>query len=60
MRMRWRGPAAVVNYGPILSSKIMLYKGYESKYSVKKLLVVSLKWLVVKKKLIDGKSPVVK
>jgi hypothetical protein len=43
-------PAAIVNYRPILSSERKLYKGHESKYSVKKriLLVVGLKGLVTK------------
>jgi hypothetical protein len=46
--MRWRGPAAIVNYRPILSSERMLHKLYERKYSVEKMLVVSLKGLVAK------------
>jgi hypothetical protein len=44
-----RGPAAIVDYRPILSSDRMFYKDYENKYSVrKKLLVVSLEGLVAK------------
>jgi hypothetical protein len=44
----WRGPAAVVNYRPILSSERMLHKDYENKYSVEKMLALILKGLVVK------------
>jgi hypothetical protein len=40
--------AAIVNNRPILSSERMLHKDYESKYSVEKMLVVSLKGLVTK------------
>jgi hypothetical protein len=44
--MRWRRPAAIVNYRPILTSERMLYKGYDLRGSiVKKILAVSLKGL---------------
>jgi hypothetical protein len=46
--MRWRGPEAIINYRPILSSERMLREDYESKFSVGKMLVVSLKELVAK------------
>jgi hypothetical protein len=46
---RWRGPAAIVNDRPILSSKRMLRKDYDRKCSVEKvLLFVILKGLVAK------------
>jgi hypothetical protein len=45
---RWRGPAAIVNDGPILLSEMMLHKGYNRKCSVKKMLVSSLGVLVAK------------
>jgi hypothetical protein len=38
----------VLNCRPILSSERMLHKDYESRYSVKKKLVVKLKELVAK------------
>jgi hypothetical protein len=42
--MRWRGPAAIINDRPILSSERMLGKNYDRKYSVeKKILAVSFK-----------------
>jgi hypothetical protein len=41
-------PAAILNNRPILLSEMMLHKDYESKYSVKKMLVVSLRVLVAK------------
>jgi hypothetical protein len=42
----WRGPAAIVNDRPILSSERVLHKGYDRKGSVeKKMLVVSIKGL---------------
>jgi hypothetical protein len=34
--MRWRGPSEIVNDITILSSEMMLYKDYDSKYSIKK------------------------
>jgi hypothetical protein len=48
--LRWRGPAATVNDRPILSSERILRKDYDSKCLVenKRILVVILKWLVVK------------
>jgi hypothetical protein len=48
--LRWRGPAAIVNYRPMLSSEKLLHKDYNRKCSVGKikLLVVSLKGLVAK------------
>jgi hypothetical protein len=47
--MRWRGPAAIVNDIPIISSERMLYKDYDSRCSTeKKILAVSLKGLGAK------------
>jgi hypothetical protein len=48
--MRWRGPAAIVNDRPILSSERMLYKDYDRRCSIerKKILAVSLKGLAAK------------
>jgi hypothetical protein len=47
--MRWRGPAAIVNDRPILSSERMLYKDYDLRCSFeKKIMAVSLKELVAK------------
>jgi hypothetical protein len=48
--MRWRGPAAIVNDRPILSSERMLYKDYDRRCSIekKKYLAVSLKGLGAK------------
>jgi hypothetical protein len=49
--MRWRGPAAVVNDIPILSSERMLrvYKDYDRRCSIeKKILAISLKGLEAK------------
>jgi hypothetical protein len=47
--LHWRGPAAVVNDRSNLSSKRILHKDYESKYSVEKeMLVMSLKDLAAK------------
>jgi hypothetical protein len=44
--MSWRGPAAIINYSPILSSETMLYKDYDRRCSVeKKILAVRLKGL---------------
>jgi hypothetical protein len=44
--MRWRGPAAIVNDRPILSSGRMLFKDYGGRCSIeKKILAVSLKGL---------------
>jgi hypothetical protein len=34
--MRWREPAAIVNYRPILSSERMLYKDYDHRCSIEK------------------------
>jgi hypothetical protein len=46
--MRWRGPAAIVNDKPILSSEMMLHKDYDSRCSIEKILAGSLKGLVAK------------
>jgi hypothetical protein len=47
--MRWRGPAAIVNDRPILSSERILYKDYDRRCSIeKKILAVSLKELGAK------------
>jgi hypothetical protein len=35
-RMRWRGPAAIVNDRPILSWEKMLYKVYDRRFSIEK------------------------
>jgi hypothetical protein len=44
--MRWRGPAAIVNDRPILSSERILYKDYDCRCSFeKKILVVGVKGL---------------
>jgi hypothetical protein len=44
--MHWRGPVAIVNGRPILSSERMLYKDYNRSCSFeKKILAVSLKGL---------------
>jgi hypothetical protein len=45
---RARGPAAIVNDRPILSSERMLHKDYNCKCSVEKILVVGLKGLGAK------------
>jgi hypothetical protein len=58
--MRWRGPAVIVNDGPIISSERMFRKVYDRKCSIKKILAVSLKGLRHKDELIGGKPPVVK
>jgi hypothetical protein len=42
--MRWRGPAAVANYRPMLSLEGMLYEDYDCRCSFEKIiLAVSLK-----------------
>jgi hypothetical protein len=47
--MRWRRPAAIVNYSSILSSKMMLYKDYDRRCSIEKtILAVNLKGLGAK------------
>jgi hypothetical protein len=47
--MRWRGPAAIVNDRPIVSSGRMLYKDYTRRCSIeKRILSVSLKGLGAK------------
>jgi hypothetical protein len=47
--MRWRGPAAIVNDTPILSSERRLYKDYDRRSSIeKKILTGSLKGLGAK------------
>jgi hypothetical protein len=47
--MHWRGPAAIVNNKPILSSERMLPKDYERIFSIeKKILAVILKGLGAK------------
>jgi hypothetical protein len=46
--MRWRGPAAIVNGRPILSSERMLHKDYDQKRSVEKKLLVVIKGLGAK------------
>jgi hypothetical protein len=44
--MRWRGPTAIVNNKPILSSEGLLHKDYNGKCSVEKIiLAVSLRGL---------------
>jgi hypothetical protein len=48
--LHWRMPAAIVNDRPILSSERTLHKDYESKYSVKRILVVGLNELDAKTK----------
>jgi hypothetical protein len=50
--MRWRGPAAIVNDRPILSSERMLYKEYDRRCSLEKktILAVILKGLGAKNK----------
>jgi hypothetical protein len=48
-RLRWRGPAAILNDRPVLSSQRMLYKDYDRRCSIeKKILAVSLKGLGAK------------
>jgi hypothetical protein len=47
--MRWRGPAAIENDRPILSSERMLYKDYDRRSSIEeKILAVRLKKLGAK------------
>jgi hypothetical protein len=46
--MRWRGPAAIVNDRPILSSERMLHNDYDHMCSIEKNLAVSLKGLAAK------------
>jgi hypothetical protein len=48
--MRWRGPAAIVNNRPILSSERMLYKDYDHRCSIerKNILAINLKGLGAK------------
>jgi hypothetical protein len=44
--MRWRGPAAIVNDRPILSSDRKIYKDYDRRCSIeKKILSLNLKGL---------------
>jgi hypothetical protein len=48
--MRWRGPAAIVNGRPILSSERMLYTDYDNRSSIeKRILAAILKGLDAKK-----------
>jgi hypothetical protein len=56
--MRWRGPAAIVNDSPILSSERMLYKDYDHRCSFEKnILAVSLKGLGAKTNILaSGKT----
>jgi hypothetical protein len=59
--MFWRGPAAIVNYRPILSSVRLLHKDYESKWSVEKQIDGhDSQGACRQDELIGGKSPVVK
>jgi hypothetical protein len=47
--MGWRGPAAIANDRPIVSSEKMLFKDYDRRCSIeKKILAVSLKGLGAK------------
>jgi hypothetical protein len=47
--MRWRGPAAIEDKRPILSSERMLFKDYDHRCSIeKKILAMSLKGLGAK------------
>jgi hypothetical protein len=47
--MRWRGPAAIANDKPILSSERKVHKDYDRKFSIeKKNLAVNLKGLGAK------------
>jgi hypothetical protein len=48
--MPWRGPAAIANDRPILSSERMLYKVYDHRCSIEKknMLAVSFKGLGAK------------
>jgi hypothetical protein len=55
----WRGPAAIVNDRPTLSSERMLHKDYDRNYTVGgKVLVVSLKELVAKTNLLAVNSQI--
>jgi hypothetical protein len=57
--LRCRGPAAIVNDRPILSSERMLRKDYNRTYSVEKKLVV-FQGACRQDELIGGKPPVAK
>jgi hypothetical protein len=51
--MRWRGPAAILNDRPILSSERVLYKDYDRRCSIEKLfLAVTFKGLAAKTNLL--------
>jgi hypothetical protein len=53
-------PAAVVGDRPILSLERILHNDYDRKFSVEKLLVLSLKRFVAETNRLGGKPPVVK
>jgi hypothetical protein len=49
--MRWRRPAAIVKYTPVLSSERMLYKDYDRRCSIeKKIMTMNFKGLDAKTK----------
>jgi hypothetical protein len=59
--LRWRGPAAIINDRPVLSSERRLHKDYDTKGSDEKILSgrdPQGAWR--QDELIDGKPPVVK
>jgi hypothetical protein len=59
--MRWRRPAAIVNYRPILSSERMLYKVYDRRCLIKKKKSGRESQVVRRQdELLDGMPPVVK
>jgi hypothetical protein len=58
--LRWRGPEAIVNDRPILSSERMLYEDHESKCSVEKIAGRESQGACRQDELIGAKPPVVK
>jgi hypothetical protein len=59
--LRWRGPAAIVNDRPILSSEKLLQKDYDRKVSVKrKIADHDSQGAWRQDELISGKPPAVK
>jgi hypothetical protein len=58
--LRWRGPAAIVNYTPILLSERMLHKDYDRKCSVQKNIGRESQGACRQDEPIGGKPPAVK
>jgi hypothetical protein len=58
--LRWRGPAAIVNDRPVLSSERILRKDYDRKFSVEKITDRESQSACRQDEPIGGKPPVVK